>query len=164
MKKIIAIVALLALVLTLFAGCQTPKDPDVLHRETLSDELKTKIKNKIVLKYDEVIYWEGLTLERAEPYYGTINNCIVVQYAGVDRMSLGNIAGVNIDIAGYVFEAPDYICLYAYRDGEVCKLQEAYEQGWLTKEHVGKIHERHKEIYATWLNAQEEAKSNHKET
>lgn len=163
MKKIIAIVALLALVLTLFAGCQAPTDPDVLHRETLSDELKTKIKNKIVLKYDEVICWEGVLVDWAEPYYGTINDCIIVQYAGTDRMSIGMERGY-IEIAGHAFESPNYIGLYAYRDGEVCKLQEAYEQGWLTKEHIGKIHERHKEIYATWLNAQEEAKSNHKET
>ncbi len=74
MKKVIAVVVLLAVMMSLFAGCQTSTDPDVLHRKTLSDELKTKIKNKIVLKYDEVIYWEGFLVDWAEPYYGTISD------------------------------------------------------------------------------------------
>ena len=57
----------------------------------------------------------------------------------------------HIEIAGYVFESPNAIGLYAYRDGEVCELKEAYEKGWLTKEHIEIIHERHLEIYAEWL-------------
>ena len=157
--KLIIAVLLFALILPLFAGCQTTRNPNVLYQDSLSEELKTTIKNKVVLKYDEVIYWSETTASWQEPYYGTINDWIIVQCCLTNKMSIG-LPYPDYELAGYTFEAGGFFCLYAYRDGEVWELKEAYEQNLLTKEQIGKIHERHNEIYATLLQGKENTKGN----
>ncbi len=158
--KLIAIALLLALILPLFAGCQTLRSPDALYQDELSDELKTTIKHKIVLKYDEVIYWGKTTASWQEPYYGTINDWIIVQSNGTDKMSI-DLPHPDYELAGYTFEeGGEFFALYAYRDGEVWELKEAYEQGILTKAQIQKIHKRHQDIYADLIKAREDATKN----
>ena len=149
MKKLFVFVTLLTIAVSLLAGCQLFQDPNTLSKKPLTEEVKADIKNKIVLKYDKIINWDGKDWN--EPYYGTFDDCIIVQCTW---MSLG---GGNLypDIDGYKFATPNPAQLYVYRNGEVCTLEEAYEEGWLTKTQIGVLVDRHREIYATWLEAQE---------
>ena len=161
MKRLTVLLGVCLLVLSFFAGCHAastpatePSDPNVLYEETLTEEVKTKIKNKVVLKYDTVVSWHLYDTAHEYPsynypYYGTVNGCVIV------RQSL---AGMNdapgrtlLEVADYTFEWCEAFDFYVYRDGEVFTLQEAYESNWLTKEQVGAIHEKHSGFYALWL-------------
>ena len=155
MKKAILVIVLLSMGFTLFAGCRISRNSNVLYNDPLSDEMKTTIKNKVVLKYDTSVQWHGAGSD--EPYYGTINDCIVVQTSLPNVMWPAVVYNVKLEIAGYTFRGiyPDFnLCVY--RDGEVCLLEEAYENGWLTKEQIGKIYEKHQIIYKEYLTAYEE--------
>ena len=154
MKRLITLFALVSIVLTLFVGYQLFRGPNALYQETLSDELKTDIRYRILMDCDDLIYWD-----RDDPYYGTINGCIIVRAIPYKQMFFPEDHG-HIEIAGYNFETPKPIGLYAYRDDEACELKEAYEKGWLTKKHIEKIYKKHNEIYADWVKALEEMNNN----
>ena len=138
---------IITIFLSCFAGCNVFYNPNTLYRETLSDELKAEIKKDILWQFDHLIYWDGITGQSNDPYYGTINDCIIVRALHTNEASDGVTSG-HIEIAGYDFKTPKPIGLYAYRDGEVCELKDAYENGWLTKEQIEKIYKKHNEIYA----------------
>ena len=160
MKKAIVFFALAVVVLMLFSGCQTPRDPNVLFEDTPSEDQQQKINHALVLQCDIVVNWY-LYEDGAEypsywyPYYGTINNCAIV------RENHTEIAEIpyerTFEIAGYTFNWMYRFDLFAYRDGEACKLEEAYEKGWMTKKQIGIIHEKHQELYADWQKTLEEA-------
>ena len=154
MKRITSLCAVVVVLLLVLSGCQMFLDSDSLYRERLSDEEKTKIYNRILIDYNDFIYWENVSGESTEPYYGTINGCIILQAIRVEQLSFGPAC---IEIAGYTFKTHQPIGLYAYRNGEASTLQEAYEKGWLTKEQIGKIYEMHQIIYKEYLTAHEES-------
>lgn len=145
MKKLIVVLILSAMLLPALAGCNAHP----IEQKTLSNELKTSIRNKIIVYYDEYLNWDA-DEEMSQPYYGSINGCVIVQVTKEYRL-WGNKSAQKLEIAGYLFETPDPITIYAYRSEEVCLLQEAYDRGWLTKADIGKIHERHEQIYAQWI-------------
>ena len=145
MKKLLAVLILFAMLLPLLAGCNSHP----IEQKTLSDELKTKIRNKIIVNYDEYLNWDAAE-EISQPYYGSINGCVIVQVTKDIRWWIHRWEP-KLEIAGYLFETPDPITIYAYRNEEVCLLQEAYERGWLTKADLGNIHKRHNQIYAQWI-------------
>ena len=137
MKKIFTCIAIVSVILFLFTGCQTPRDPNVLYDDALSEELKEEISEVFLQRMNYGFSWNAV-----EPYLGTINGCVIL----IER-------GRSIDcelwaetIAGYTFEWGHESALYAYRNGEICYLREAYDNGWLTKEHIGKIHAQHENI------------------
>ena len=35
---------------------------------------------------------------------------------------------------------------HVYKDGEVCELNDAYEKGWLTKDHIKQLEARHPDV------------------
>ena len=158
MKKAVMFLILLGMILSL-NGCQTVRDPNKLYTYSLSEELKTTIKNKVVLKYDVVIYWGESTPDWGQTYYGTIDDWIIVQDCGAGRMNIGGYP-CTTEIAGYTFIHDDIFALYAYRDGEVWELKAAYENGLLTKTQIGKIHEKHNDIYAQLIEARKNANHN----
>ncbi len=141
-NRIIAVI-ILALVVSLFAGCQEPYDPDKLYTDPPSQEVCKEIhstfmdRGMIIFRYNDI----GVNYDW---FYGTINGCIVAFYDSSDMA----IYFPGWEIAGYTFEYGSPFEIYVYRDGEVCLLQEAYEKGWLTKIQIGKIYERHNELFA----------------
>ena len=144
MKKAVAVFALLAMILPLFTACRSVDL--TLSFEPLSDEAKALINDRVERDWERKVDWDGTGWY--EPYYGTINGFAVVQ---ASKGYLYNNSGYT-GVAGYGFKAEGYLFeLYAYRDGLVCTLQEAYANDWLTKEQIGIIHERHQEIHAEWL-------------
>lgn len=155
MSKVLPIAIVFTIILAIFAGCQEAYDPNTLYNDPLSEEVKTKIKNWAVIEYDWVIHWDYENPYYGNTYYGTINNCIILRNVGnlldIDGIPLG-----HFEIAGYVFDWKNPFLFYAFRDGEICKLTEAYEKGWLTQEQIGKIHARHTAHYAKYLDEREE--------
>lgn len=144
MKKICAILILFATVLSLFAGCQsTEPDPNVLSTIPPSKEVCMEIfltlldmgKHADGLRYADVGVEYGW-------YYGTINGCIV---------ALGEVASAAVpcywEVAGCTFGYGSGFEILVYRNGEACQLQEAYENGWLTEEHIKQLEERHMDMW-----------------
>lgn len=135
MKKAILMIVLLGIISVLLAGCHATQKSNILYDDPLSEEIKQNISYALLMQCDVKMTWNESDL-----YYGTINNCIVFRFgpeACLDVLSHTEIAGYRFNW----FYTP--LRFYAYRDGEVCELSEAYEQGWLTKEQIGKIHEKH---------------------
>lgn len=144
MKKVFAILILLSVLATLFAGCRSEKL--TISFEPLSDEAKALIDEKAAADKERWVDWEGTGWN--EPYYGTINGFAIVQ---ASRGYLVNNTGYT-GVAGYGFKAEGYFFeLYAYRDGKVYTLYEVYKNGWLTKKQIGVIYERHMELYGPWF-------------
>lgn len=144
MKKAFVSFILFAVVVSLFAGCRSVDL--TLSFEPLSDEAKALIDDKVSADQERRVDWEGTGWN--EPYYGTINGFAIVQ---ASRGYLVNNTGYT-GVAGYGFKAEGYFFeLYAYRDGKVYTLFEVYKNGWLTKEQIGIIHERHQQIHEAWF-------------
>jgi hypothetical protein len=70
-------------------------------------------------------------------YYGTFNGCVVLYHSSMLT------AVESRDIGGYVFSNGNMFTLMAYKDGELLDLEDAYAEGWMTKEDIGKIHQKH---------------------
>ncbi|MBE6916700.1 MAG: hypothetical protein E7470_02170 [Ruminococcaceae bacterium] len=145
MKRVCAIILLAASVIALFAGCQEPYDPNVLYDEPLSEELKQEINHALILQCDTKINWEYFDPYYGYPWYGTINNCIILRTPDPDN-SFMPTSGL-VEVADYSFVWSWGFGLHVYRDGEACTLKEAYEREWLTKEQIGKIYEKHNRFY-----------------
>lgn len=148
MKKVFAILMLLAMLLPLLTGCQ--KVDLSMSDAPLTEEAKALIKETIETEDELTVDWDAE--DWYAPYYGTIGGFAIVQ---ASRGYLANNTGY-IGVAGYGFKAEGYCFqLYAYRDGKVYTLHEAYRGEWLTKEQIGVIYERHQQIHAEWLKIQE---------
>lgn len=141
MKKACAAILLVTIILHVFVGCQAPRDPNVLYDEPLSDKLKKEISATFLKEYGSEFNWDEI-----KPCLGTINECTIL----IIRASSIFFETYKNTIEGFDFDYAGKINLYAYRDGKVCKLQEAYENGWLTKEHIGQIHAKYVEIEENW--------------
>ena len=170
--KLLVSILSLVLILSIFAGCRSsgvdatqatetstepssePCNPNALYEDTFSEELKTEIKQKIVLKYDTVISWRIYDLDYEfpaydYPYYGTINDCVIFRQSHAGMMDAPK--RTLLEVADYTFEWNEDFNFYVYRDGEAFNLKEAYENGLLNKEQVRVIHEKHSGYYAQWL-------------
>lgn len=139
MKRFTALFLILTMAIVL-AGCQESYNPNVLYDDPLSEELKQEITSVFLWEHDKSFGWD-----RIDPCLGTINSCVIL----IDR------ASVTMDywtetIADCVFEWGQPVELYAFRNGEICYLREAYEHGWLTKEHIQLIYAKHEEIGQNW--------------
>lgn len=159
MKRLITFFVLSAVMLTLFAGCESPSDPNVLYEDPLSNKLKKEISTAFSEKYGFEFDWDCV-----KPDIGTINGCTVVV---IRSESMAEIELHKVVISDFEFRNSGPLFLYAYRNGEVCYLREAYEKGWLTKEHIGLLHAKYEEIqqnwsvyYLEWIEAQKEAHNN----
>lgn len=140
MKKLFAFLILLTMMLTLFSGCKEVRDPDLIYKVPLSEEMKEEINDVIKVNLDYVNYYEGSS------YYGMINDCVIIRDS--TYIDMGVVVYGRYEIAGYLFEWIHEFTILVYRDGESCTLQEAYEKGWLTKKQVEVIHTQNHRRYA----------------
>ena len=53
----------------------------------------------------------------------------------------------SITVAGSRFDYSSYFTLYAYRDGELIELSDAYEKGWLNEAQIAEAAKIHKEVH-----------------
>ena len=167
MKRLITLIVLIAMVLTIFAGCQSsgmdatqatepsseatepsseatepsePIDPDVLFTgiptQGILKEAYDHLMNYVIPSKHDPLLW----------YYGCINDCIVI-------FQDGNLhAYWSISVADCVFKDSESFCIRVFKGRENCTLQEAYEKGWLTKDHIKQLEARHLELMEVWHN------------
>ena len=140
MKKIFGFI-ISTILLCLVAGCQAPRDPNVLYDDPPSNMLKIEISTAYTEKYGSEFDWDC-----AKPDIGTINGCTVVVIRGWSA----DMGIYRCIIADYEFWNSGPLSLFAYRNGEICHLHEAYESGWLTKEQIGLLHAKYAEIQQNW--------------
>ena len=153
MKKAITVTIILILLVSFFAGCQAFRDPNTLSMESLSEEQKTTIRNKYLIKYNADFSWDLTGGETS--YFGTINNCVILMPLGT-TLQPGIVMHYTFEIADHTFECYESRDLFAYREGKICTLAEAYQQGWLTKDHIGVICEKYNREYQEYLQRLEE--------
>ena len=146
MKKVISLVILVAMTSSLFVGCQEPYDPNKLYTDLPSKE----VCKEIYLTFQDMGTWAcGLYFESIygdkninyQWYYGTINGYIIILSEPGDVC-----VACQMKVADCTFEYGYPFEIYAYKDGQVWVLQEAYEKGLLTKDHIKLLEERHVEI------------------
>lgn len=153
MKRLLILTVLLTILLTIFAGCQTLRDPNMIYEDILSEELKQDIYHELLMQQDVLVNLDYIDHYSGGAYYGTINDCVIIRE--IQYNWFGTTIG-RFEVAGYTFEYGDTFYLYVYRDGEVCQLKEAYENGWLTKEQIEVIHAKHNQRYAKELKQKED--------
>ena len=145
MRKICAIIALVAIALSLFAGCQSagvaPVDPDVLNHAALSQETMDAV-DRAIRDIDPSFVKVEWDFQRF--CYGTINGCVIVN---VDRFGMMHPAIIwSTKVGDYVFLWDHPTVLYAFKDGEVCTLSDAYQKGWLNDEHIRQLYDYHEDL------------------
>lgn len=128
--------------------CARFSDPNTLWQQPLSEADQQLLSEAVQEKCGKSgdVYWD--TRDYEYPYYGTVNRCAIVR--AEYRIDLGMLNYGYYEAAGYTFYWVQKPELYAYRDGETCRLDEAYERGWLTKEQIGVIYEQH-EAYISMM-------------
>lgn len=172
MKKVFFLILVITIALTVICGCQSPSVNATIPSTQPSENrdpnvLSTELPSKEVIKTVRDAAWDqGYNADLTNYpkhcngawYYGTINDCIVI----FSEAQL--TAERNLWVADYVFTWRMWFNILVYKDGECCLLEEAYEKGWLTKEHIAQLHERHGEIeaemdqaYDKWLQSQSES-------
>lgn len=166
-KRFMIVAAILfAIALSFIVVIHLPRNPDVLYQTPLSDQQKASIRYHFTSKYtsypDKIVRWSYV-----DPYYGTINDCIVFVIH-----PFGEASGEpwHQVIAGYTFEWDSPIDLFVYCDsdglhrGKLCPLQTAYIMGLLTEKQIGEIHKKHIEYRANFPQMLEEWTKSNKES
>lgn len=155
---LILIVVLFAIALSFLVWKLTPPNPDVLYETPLSEREKANIRSSLAKK-GQFLRWDYV-----DPYYGTINNCVIFVFH--PKKPLQSVW--KQQISDYIFEWDSSIVLYAYRKnsydgGTICELGAAYLKGWLTKEHIETIYQKHNQyridfpaMLEEWTKSQEE--------
>ena len=151
MKKKWKLVLCLLLAVILVAGGvtlwlvnRTPPDTDPgAPFVDLSDREKEKVLGAISNYMIPAQYhWYGqidqIDLNYGVRYYGTFGGYCIVSFPY--GQNLGDTL-FQKSIAGYHFEHIVGFILFAYKNGEVVEVEYAYENGLLSKEQIGKIHQ-----------------------
>ena len=150
-KRWIPAILVLVMAVSIFIYCKATDD-NVLWYVPLSDEAKEQLDNAFLLQSNDSFCWES-PVAYGDPYYGSINGCMILK---TDQVAVGMEIG-RIEIADHIFYWDGPFRLYAYREGEFCLLEEAYERGWLTEEHIEKIYREHQERIALWTEEKQAA-------
>lgn len=153
MKRLLVATVLFATLLSIFTGCQKPRDPNVLYEDTLSEELKQKINHEFVVQCETKVNWDYFNPFYGEAYLGTINDCMIIHTPIIDPIP--EHIGL-FEVAGYTFKWSSPFNFHVYRDGEACKLKDAYENEWLTEEQIGQIYKKHNGYYENYLRKAQE--------
>ena len=115
----LCMVLLLGMLVTILIACRNKGDSSV-EIEPLDSELLAEVKAGCAEMHGNA---ELL-------YYGTYNGCVVVRNEGVLQ------AFREVEVAGITFEFPTISYMIVWKDGECFYLQEAYDQGLLTKKQL----------------------------
>lgn len=138
MKKVIAFVILLVALAFVLVGCQG--DPNVLSTAAPSSEVLRTVRDAMWDNGYNVDLTNYPGYCKQAWYYGTINGCIVT------FLETSLQAEHTIKVADCLFMYRTSFVIPVYKDGAVCTLEEAYEKGWLTQEHIAQLHVRHGQI------------------
>lgn len=135
--RTISILLLIAMLCTL-AACQSAG--------TLSEGMQQEISDAWLKEKGEELDWSAKYLAGGEKvkYYGEYSG-FVAFFVGYDECTCG--AMHDVFVADYGFEHYQPFELAVYKDGALNSLQEAYDNGWLTKDQIGQIYEVHENSY-----------------
>ena len=111
-------------------------DPETLFPEGMLEGLQ---KNGFLIEsLDEIACDVTESGDHYIRYYGTYNGYIII-FAKSNATAIG-----EMNIAGKLFLCSNLFHIYAYRDGELYKLQDVYNDGLLSDENIAEIYEIHK--------------------
>ena len=130
-SQFLCVVLVLLIALPLL-GCQS-SDPG-----SLSGAKEMEISAAWEEKTGHGISWGGCI------YYGTYRNCVVWFESGQAQ------AVTRKNIAGHEFVYQVSFALHVYRNGEFMYLEDAYENGFISRSQVKKIWKYHKSLNPEW--------------
>lgn len=144
-RKLILLLLALVVLFPVLSGCQssTPPSQEASYAP-LSDAKITEIKKAWEANppgnwnQDKHNDWD---LTSKECYYGTYGDCVVIFDIAKDSDLC--MAG-TILVADLLIHSPLPANIFVYRSGEFAEIQDAYRDGWLTKEQIQSMQEYHK--------------------
>ena len=138
--KAFAVALTLFLLITLFGGCQSnPVQEPKSSFEPLNPPQIAQIDE--AWQKSDMGKYPCPDLSSEDVYYGTHGDCVAIFYPGqLTAERTLEVAGVEITY-GYFFN------IYVYHSGTLCKLEEAYQNGLLTKENIEFIAKHHNDVH-----------------
>ena len=145
-RYIFAALFLILFASVVLAGCMGPENPDLSHIEG------TECPDEKILEHIEKDFADYLAVTSKydpkkdglipiEYCYGTYNDCVPVMFS---LPSTGALR--EVEVAGSIICYRSGASIYVWNDGKFFLIEEAYERGLLTKEHVAKIAYIHNNI------------------
>ncbi len=110
-----------------------------INADPLSEQMEEEISGAFLTQHDIAVDWDY-----AYTFYGMISGCTIIMTT--EQESAPKYCMQLISRCPFEWRTP--FCLYAYRDGEVCALEKAYDKGWLTVSDIELIRERNVQYYA----------------
>ena len=174
MKRLITLIVLIAMVLSIFAGCQSSgmdatqatepsseaTEPSSEATEPSSeatepsepidpDVLSLTPPSKEVLQELSDAFVNAGILNKLTNYPEDCGGFWI--YGTINGciviFGAGNMFwSETITVADCEFFYASSFEIYVYRDGEVCVLKDAYEKGWLTEDHIKQLEARHPDV------------------
>ena len=150
--RILSIVLLLVLLLTACQSSGAGAGISYNGLPAITPELKQEIETAFTQKGMEPIEWEEYMSRDIIPahetirYYGTYDGWSV--FFAV--WGLGLAVSMETSVGGIFFEVGDGLDIWAYKDGELLKLDKAYEQGYIDVEDLKKIADLHIQRELAW--------------
>ena len=151
MKKLIAI--FLAMVLMLCTvGCQISirSETDTNSESDINFELDPNLESDIIKAYMKHVNYNAL-----DSQYWSEDDVSVDSYGTYSGCTVGYINGPfaylqaedGEKVGPYIFRYSDSQKMLAYKDGQIKSMKEAYALGWLDKDAVAQIFEKHKQAH-----------------
>lgn len=135
MKKVFGMILCLVLFMSIPAGCAQEQGAKMSLTKTQIKQLQDAwyAQEGVELRWnEEEDRFYGLR------YYGTYHGYAV--FLDLDAQ----VGGYSVNLAGEELSAEHVFEIYTYRDGELCPLYFAYEQGYLTAEDISAIAKIHR--------------------
>ena len=143
LSKIVAIVLIVMVLVMILSGCgRTYPRPSL----DIDPELELEIRRTMMQDFEQSPnITEPVSIDDfwVEFYYGTYNGVSVVfmrttKFAGGDAMT-------TVIVSGIEFIFPTTIVFSAWRKGNFYSVQQAYDNGWLTRPQLRTIRDIHQE-------------------
>ena len=150
--RILSILLLLVLLLTACQSSGTGTGISYNGLPAITPKLKQEIETAFAQKGMEPIEWEefmyrGIKLTHESiRYYGTYDGWSV--FFAV--WGLGPAVTMPTSVGGVFFEYGNGLDIWAYKDGELLKLDKAYEQGYIDVKDLQKIADLHIQRELAW--------------
>ena len=128
----VLLILILSLLIGTLAACQSSgmaeKGGD-WSLDPVSDDLKLKVENAVREHNGPRSTWTWGDYY----YYGRCGDRVLLYYP------IPTCEPITIEVAGEVITSPSGMIFYVYANGKIYFLEEAYEQGLLTKENIADI-------------------------
>lgn len=148
MRRIISFIILLVVFATLVCGCvrqaniqegNTAVADKLALLEKIAESWETDEEGSLLWFEDYEAYLKAMQSDHAQ-YIGTFYDCIIFIVYEPPESAIDLPKNV---IGDYCFDTPQTgAIIYAYKDGEIYKLEQAYKDGIFSEELIAKIHKQ----------------------